>query len=220
MYIGKKLLCSRRDKLGLMLAEQFGQHHCWTIRHTDMQVVQHHCWTIGHTDMQVVQQHCWTIGHTDMQVVQHHCWTIGHTDAQWCWTNFIISAHFIYTSQPLLSSAVTDSRSDGESSEEKQEVTENNLMQTYRMYRHCVCKRPTYQWAAPIIIGTAWEESRKEISKELARVWVLRNMEMRADGAHWYVSPQLELELEFCGSPDWTATWCVASLGWNVLRGT
>jgi len=29
-------------------------------------------------------------------------------------------------------------------------------------------------------------------------------MEMRANGAHEYVSPQLELELElkFCGSPD------------------
>jgi hypothetical protein len=40
-------------------------------------------------------------------------------------------------------------------------------------------------------------------------------MEMRANGAHEYVSLQLELELElkFCGSPDSTETRCVASLG-------
>ena len=39
-----------------------------------------------------------------------------------------------------------------------------------------------------------------------------RNMGMRADGAHEYVSLQLELELKFCGSPDSTATLCVGSL--------
>ena len=37
-------------------------------------------------------------------------------------------------------------------------------------------------------------------------------MGMRADGAHEYVSLQLELELKFCGSPDSTATLCVGSL--------
>jgi hypothetical protein len=44
-------------------------------------------------------------------------------------------------------------------------------------------------------------------------------MEMRANGAHEYVSPQLELELKFCGSLDSTETCCVASLAIQCVEG-